>query len=323
MANPKDRLALFDTTEDQTLRIQKELAVKIGFNEAVILMQLEYLISISRHHLKDNWWTYQALEELKEKYFPWWSIATISRAMKSLEKQELIFIDNFNKRGGDQTRWYALNIEKIKELGIIKFNDKHPIFQIEKWLGIEEQKEAETEPESLPILQNDEAIFHFARGILQDETTLPEITTEISTEDILSNDNSGNSPPPEIKNQLEPDTPETILLFEKFNQNRSAEGRRAARKFKTLEQKDKCIKAAKRLGLERFSEGLEAGLEQGITNIAGLVNWVAKWGYHRNGANNGHKNAYQPTRSRGTAPPSSQATGLGEGFDIPIRGLSP
>lgn len=298
----KDRLALFDTTEDQTLRIQKELAVKIGFNEAIILMQLEYLISISKHHLKDNWWTYQALEELREKYFPWWSIATISRALKSLEKQELIFIDNFNKRGGDQTRWYALNTEKIKELGIIKFNDKHPIFQFEKWLGINAQEEPEkaeiqpeSEPEPVPILQNDEAIFHFARGILQNETTLPEITTETPTENQSPIGDSGKPPPSpnsshpsgtnEQKKLLEPDTPETVLLFKKINQNRQADGKGPAKRFKSLEQKAKCLKAAERLGYDSFAAGLEIALGNGVVDRDHLVNWIAKY---QNGVNNGY-----------------------------------
>lgn len=211
------RVPLFDTTEDQTLRIQGELAKKIGFNESVVLMQVEYLISISTNEEIDgNLWTYQSLDDLKSKYFPWWSIATISRIVKSLEKQGVIFIGSFNKRKGDKTQWFALNFEKIIELGCVKLNASHTIFQNAIWAKQTEQAEADN-PETVPIfqiekssqveaikaekeptiLQNDDTIFHSEKPIFQIETTLPETTTEISTETTKR-----ESPPPEFVKEL-------------------------------------------------------------------------------------------------------------------------
>lgn len=191
------RIPLFDTNDDQTLRIQGELATKIGFNESVVLMQLEFLISISNHVIQEKAWTWQTLEDLKSKYFPWWSIATISRTLKSLEGQGLIFIDSFNKRKGDKTQWFALNFDKILELGCVKLNARHPIFQNAKWYPDDYKQGEEVPQEETPILQDARPIFHNEKPILQDETALPEITPEITTKDD-PNGIGGEIPPPKI-----------------------------------------------------------------------------------------------------------------------------
>ncbi|MDP9473681.1 MAG: hypothetical protein M3Q71_23975 [Chloroflexota bacterium] len=64
--------------------------MEIVFNESLVLLQLEFLISISNHVIDGQVWTYQSYQDLKDRCFPWWSIATISRTMKSLEEKELI-----------------------------------------------------------------------------------------------------------------------------------------------------------------------------------------------------------------------------------------
>lgn len=197
MKAAKKRTPIFDTDEDQTLRIQGELATKIGFNESVVLMQLEFLISISNHVIQEKAWTWQSLEDLKSKHFPWWSIATISRTLKSLEGQGLIFIDSFNKRKGDKTQWFALNFDRILELGCVKLNDRHPIFQDAKWYPDNYPEGQESPENEQPILQDASTIFQYEKPILQDETTLPENTPEITTKDNPIGD-SGEVPPPRI-----------------------------------------------------------------------------------------------------------------------------
>lgn len=131
--------------------------------------------------------------------------------------------------------------------------------------------------------------------------TPPESDTDPYTESDTSKDGvppvSSSSPPdkldsPSDKKLLEPDTPETQLLFEKLNQNRQAIGRGPAKRFKSLEQKDKCVRAAKRLGYSKFEAGLETAFSNGIAEIDRLVNWIAKY----NGATNGY-NKQQPFRA--------------------------
>lgn len=112
--------------------------------------------------------------------------------------------------------------------------------------------------------------------------------------------NGDKSPPPSNseKEPLEPDTPETRLLFAKLNQNRQAKNRSPAKRFKSLEQKEKCVKAAERLGYQAFSDGLQKAFETGITEIDRLVNWIAKWGLTP-------QNGTQVHYPRGQPPPAS------------------
>ena len=101
---------IFVPNNPLTMRICPELAEEIGLNESIVLLQLEFLISISTTEERDGTnWTYQSLRDLCEKYFPWWCIDTIRRTIKNLVEKELIIVGNYNKRKGDMTNWYALN----------------------------------------------------------------------------------------------------------------------------------------------------------------------------------------------------------------------
>jgi hypothetical protein len=112
--------------------------------------------------------------------------------------------------------------------------------------------------------------------------------------EILSKDNSGK-PPQKVEKvsrenivdnkTLMADTPESRLLFAKIDRNRAGKGYKPLKRFGSLEQKQKCLTAATRLGHKGFVEGVEAGLANGITDLKGLVNWIAKWGLvSQNGA---------------------------------------
>lgn len=289
------RMQLFSTTEDQTLRIKKELAVKIGFNEAVVLMQIEYLISISNNCIDGNWWTYQTLEELKKNSFPWWSTATISRTLKSLKDQGLIFINNFNRRKNDKTQWFALDIEGCKKLGI-KFNDKHPIFQIEKWGEVEEEKPQEgpteipqSEPESQPepdaIFQNVDTIFHFDGTIFQNETTLPIDFSKISTENLSLNRDSGQKPP-FTKNKASP--PISVLAY-----------RSVAQRYPDRATWPAIAEAVgdSEADLQFWKEVVTAWIAKGYKkiNIDGMLDWFKKKEIPQGGVyKNGHYKPNQP-----------------------------
>jgi Fe2+ or Zn2+ uptake regulation protein len=152
--------------DPQSMRINSELALEIGLNESVMLLQIEYLISISGHEHECKRWTFQTLEDLRDKYFRWWSVATISRTLKALESANFIHIGNFNKRKSDRTHWFALNLEGIANLKSVT------IFQIEKCILQDEKS----------ISQNATSILQDEKSILQIETALPETSSEITTE---------------------------------------------------------------------------------------------------------------------------------------------
>lgn len=111
-----EKARIFTLNEPKSLRINTALAEEIGLNESIILLQLEFLISISQHTYNGKKWTYQSGEEMHKKYFPFWSKATINRIIKDLLDEGYIVEDNFNKKKFDKTRWFALNFEKLKTL---------------------------------------------------------------------------------------------------------------------------------------------------------------------------------------------------------------
>ena len=152
------------TSNDPTiLRIHPKLAEQIGLNESIMLLQIEFLISISSTDKKQGKdWTYQSVRKLQKEYFPFWSTATINRIIHSLQENGYIRIDNFNKHGYDRTRWMSINYKKVSELDCITVAD----MAVSKC--------------NTPC-QND-------TSFTQNDTTIPEITTENPTDIYLNDD---------------------------------------------------------------------------------------------------------------------------------------
>ncbi len=155
------RLRLLVFNDPRTMRIDKDLAAEIGLTESIFLLQIEYLIGVSQHERDGRVWTYQSLQDLHDHFFPFWSLTTISRIIKTLEHKELLVVSNYNKSGFDRTQWFALNEVGINKLQSVKLQET-PIFQNEKW-----------------ILHNGE--IDPAKTVnrsRQNETTIPKTTTE-------------------------------------------------------------------------------------------------------------------------------------------------
>ena len=83
-----------------------------GLAEAIIFDNIVFWTSKNRankrHFINGRYWTYntgQALSAL----FPYLTEYQISKALKHLESENLILIDNFNKQKTDRTRWFALS----------------------------------------------------------------------------------------------------------------------------------------------------------------------------------------------------------------------
>lgn len=149
---------IFILNEPVSPRINPALAVEIGLNESIVLLQIEYWISVSQHFIDGQRWTYQSVREMQKKVFPFWSIATINRTVQSLLQKGYIIEGNFNKAKYDKTRWFALNFEKLSELKSIAIQYDTGVFQ-------NETRSTQNETHST-----------------QNETTIPETTTETTTE---------------------------------------------------------------------------------------------------------------------------------------------
>lgn len=157
------------TTADPTVeRIIPKLAKEIGLNESIILMQISYWIGISENVRDGTYWTYHSVRELHEDYFPYWSVTTIWRAIKSLEDQGYIIVREYNQRKGDNTQWFALEPDKLQTLTSVLAQPA---------LGEKPVSKRNT------LFQNETPLF-------QNETTLPETTTETTPENYLASDDA-------------------------------------------------------------------------------------------------------------------------------------
>jgi len=148
---------IYTSNNPTILRIHPTLASQIGLNESIMLLQLEFLISIStseKHDGRD--WTFQSVRDLQENYFPFWSHMTVNRVIKSLEEKGYITIDNFNKYKYDKTRWITINYENLEDFDSIVIKDT-------------------------PVSKRNTLSQNVTRSD-QNVTTIPETTTEITTE---------------------------------------------------------------------------------------------------------------------------------------------
>lgn len=100
---------------EKPLIVMPGLATKIGLNESIFIQQLHYWLDKSTNVKEGHRWVYNSAPEW-QKQFPFWSIPTIRRIIKSLENKELVVIDNFNSLPIDKTSWYRINYKKIAEL---------------------------------------------------------------------------------------------------------------------------------------------------------------------------------------------------------------
>lgn len=145
--------------DDYPILVLPKLATEIGLNEAIVLQQMHYWLKKSNHNHDGRRWIYNSFPEW-QKHFPFWSVMTIKRAVYSLEKQNLLYVGNYNKAKFDKTKWYSINYENLEGM-------KRPSYQNDT---------------TSVSKRND--------GVYQNDTTntrdYTEITTETTNNNILS-----------------------------------------------------------------------------------------------------------------------------------------
>ena len=192
------RVRFFVLNDPQTAVINRALAQEIGLIESVLLMQIEFLISISQNERDGRFWTYQSLANLHETYFPYWSKATLGRAMQQLVERDLLIVGNYNKSRIDRTPWYALNPVGLARLHSLRVDEGH------------ETPSSQNETSPLP---DPPATSHHETTTSQDEsssshgeTAIPETTSETTQRD--------EGPIDELSEIRAMSPEERLLLFE-------------------------------------------------------------------------------------------------------------
>ena len=100
---------------ERPLLIPPTLATKIGLNEAIVLQQVHFWLSVSDHEKDGRKWVFNTYDDW-QKQFPFWSKPTIVRIFKSLKDANLIITGNYNKMVIDRTIWYSINYEALSIL---------------------------------------------------------------------------------------------------------------------------------------------------------------------------------------------------------------
>lgn len=157
------------------LMVLPHLAVKIGLNEAIFLQQLHFWLTPTPKYKPHYriWegetrpWIYNTYDEKLtseeddttgwKSNFPFWSVATIKRTVKSLKDQNLIITtDSLNASTANRTLWYTINYDEVEKL--------------------ENSETVERIKLTSPSYQNDTLREY------QNDTLMTETTTQITTE---------------------------------------------------------------------------------------------------------------------------------------------
>lgn len=174
---------------DHPLQVLPNLAAKIGLNEAILLQQIHYWLNSTSNERDGRKWIYNTFEEWQTQ-FPFWTVVTIKRIVKSLRDAGLIMTTSqYNKMALDRTLWYTIDYSVMDSLSV-----ELPSYQNDTI----EAKEA------LPLYQNDTTIVSNCYDALYQIDTsnnqrLPETTTE-NTKDLQA----ALAPPPLSIGPVEP-----------------------------------------------------------------------------------------------------------------------
>jgi hypothetical protein len=107
--NTKDikSLAIFD----------KKVTSLLTLNESILLNQVLYWASKCGREIAglEGTWIYNSLKDW-HKQFPYWSLSTLRRTIKSLEDSGILISKKITAHKWNHTKWYSVNFNKLKKL---------------------------------------------------------------------------------------------------------------------------------------------------------------------------------------------------------------
>lgn len=182
--NNKQEHARIFILNETIIRTSPTLACEIGLNESMILLQLDFWINITDNYYDGRYWTYQSVRDMQKKAFPFWSIATINRAINKLLSKHYIIEANFNTAKFDKTRWFSLDYDKLSTLTSIAIRGAPAKNMISPEANLFEKVAQLGTQWPRIAAQNDTRANQNDTRVAQNETTIPENTTENTTENI-------------------------------------------------------------------------------------------------------------------------------------------
>ncbi|MFD1929247.1 conserved phage C-terminal domain-containing protein [Sporosarcina siberiensis] len=102
---------------ESPLQIIPSLAQLIGLNEAIVLQQVHFRSLISHNEQDGYKWVHNTYDEWKRVEFPFWSVDTIKRTIRRLEKSGCIVSSaTYNHVKTDKTKWYRIDYGVLHDL---------------------------------------------------------------------------------------------------------------------------------------------------------------------------------------------------------------
>lgn len=103
--------------KDDFILLYPDLAVAIGLNEAIVLQRIQFWLNDSddRKLINGHRWVYNTIEQW-QKQFPFWSVDTIARTLKSLRDQGLLIAEQLHEHKAVRTLFYRINRERVDQL---------------------------------------------------------------------------------------------------------------------------------------------------------------------------------------------------------------
>lgn len=97
------------------LQVLPSLAVAIGLNEALVLQQLHYWSQRGQPAEDGHVWVYNTIEQWRAQ-FPFWSVDTIARTLKSLRDRKVVVAERRGANSFDKTLYYRIDRQVLDSL---------------------------------------------------------------------------------------------------------------------------------------------------------------------------------------------------------------
>lgn len=92
--------------------VSRSLAIRYGLCEAFLIQQLHFLLCVNAKIIKGVSWHYKSYREWADE-LGIYGVSTVRAALKHLEDEKVVLVDNFNQKAYDQTKWYTLNYQLL------------------------------------------------------------------------------------------------------------------------------------------------------------------------------------------------------------------
>jgi hypothetical protein len=99
------------------LIVPVELAARIGVDDALLLQQIHYWLTLGGHERDGHRWIYNSYSEWTVQ-FPFWNKDKVRRVVERLRRRGLLLTASYNHHAYDRTLWYTIDYTAVAALGL-------------------------------------------------------------------------------------------------------------------------------------------------------------------------------------------------------------